>query len=507
MRTKKAFINTVASLALEAVAIICSFILPRLILRSFGSEYNGITASISQFLSCVALLKAGVGGVTRASLYKPLAENNVEQISSIIRATEIFMRKVAMIFAGIVLIVAVSYPFVTIKDGFSWHSIFLLVLILSVGTFAQYYFGITYQTLLGADQRQYVISALHIVTTILNTAIAVILVNAGCSIHIVKLGSALVFAANPLFMHFYVKKRYKLNPKATPNNQAIKQRWDALAHQVALFIHQNTDLVIITFFAGVKEVSVYTVYSLVSNGVRKFIQPFSSGIEAAFGNMMAKNEDERLKKNFNALECLVFSLSTVSFVIAALLIVSFVTLYTHGVTDADYARPMFAYILLLAEFFFCVRTPYQYIAHAAGHFKQTRNASIIEAVMNVVLSLILVNFLGIVGVAIGTLCAMVFRTTQYAIYASRAVVKRSTMLFLKRVFISVVNAAAIVLIANELPLLSPDSYLLWVVNAFMIGIMAVVVTLLFTVVFYRDELKTLIQIIQTILKKKKAKTV
>ena len=76
MRSKKALKNTLTAILSELVAIVCSFILPRLILSSFGSTYNGITSSITQFLSCVVLLRAGIGGVTRAALYKPLAEKD-----------------------------------------------------------------------------------------------------------------------------------------------------------------------------------------------------------------------------------------------------------------------------------------------------------------------------------------------------------------------------------------------------------------------------------------------
>ena len=75
MRTKKAVINTMTSIMAEVVSIICGLILPRLILGAFGSSYNGITSSITQFLSCIVLLRAGVGSVTRAALYNPLSQN------------------------------------------------------------------------------------------------------------------------------------------------------------------------------------------------------------------------------------------------------------------------------------------------------------------------------------------------------------------------------------------------------------------------------------------------
>ena len=80
MRSKKALINSISSLLSQLVTIISGFVLPRLILSQFGSSYNGITSSITQFLNCVILLRAGVGGVTRAALYKPLADGDNNQI-------------------------------------------------------------------------------------------------------------------------------------------------------------------------------------------------------------------------------------------------------------------------------------------------------------------------------------------------------------------------------------------------------------------------------------------
>ena len=126
MRSKKAILNTIAGLSYELVAIICGFILPRLILSAFGSGYNGITSSITQFLGYVSLMKAGIGGVTKAALYKPLAENNVYEMSGIVNATDKFMKRVASIFSISLLLFASIYP-IFVRDDFDWLFTFTLV--------------------------------------------------------------------------------------------------------------------------------------------------------------------------------------------------------------------------------------------------------------------------------------------------------------------------------------------------------------------------------------------
>ena len=79
--------SVTTSLISEAVSLVCGLILPEMILSSFGSAYNGMTQSISQFISYISLMKAGIGGATAVALYKPLAENDTQEISEILVST------------------------------------------------------------------------------------------------------------------------------------------------------------------------------------------------------------------------------------------------------------------------------------------------------------------------------------------------------------------------------------------------------------------------------------
>lgn len=174
MRGKKTAINTVFSLMEEIVAVICGFILPRLILTAFGSKYNGLTTSVSQFLTCAVLLRSGIGGATRAALYKPIAEENHDKINSIVKATDIFMKKIGVTLAGLILLFATLYPFL-VKNEFGWFFTFSLFLIIGASTFAESFFGITYLIVLQADQKLWVSSLLKMICYVLNTAIGAVL--------------------------------------------------------------------------------------------------------------------------------------------------------------------------------------------------------------------------------------------------------------------------------------------------------------------------------------------
>ena len=109
MRSKKAFKNILASALYQVITIICGLITPRLILSSFGSTYNGVVTSATQFLHVISILTLGITGATRLALYKPLSQNDTLGVSRIMKATKKYMRKVALcVIAYAVILCAIS---------------------------------------------------------------------------------------------------------------------------------------------------------------------------------------------------------------------------------------------------------------------------------------------------------------------------------------------------------------------------------------------------------------
>lgn len=502
-RSRKAVINTIAAFSDELVALICGLILPRMILVYFGSAYNGILSSIGQFISCISLMKAGIGGVTRVALYKPLAEGNTHEISAIVVQTEQFMRKIALIFIVCVVAFAAAYP-IFINKEFDWAFSFTLILIIAFSTFAQYYFGITYHMLLAADQKQSVTLVVNMAGTVLSTVIAVVIMYCGGSIHLVKLGSSIVFVISPIFLCSYVRKKYKLDRSVSVKQDMLGQRWDALGHETANFVNNNTDVMILTVFSGLNEVSVYTVYNYVISAIRRVVTNFIVGFGAAFGNMYAKKEYDLMQSNLRLYELIVFSLSSVIYAVTFVMITPFVMIYTSGVHDVDYYRPVFAVVFTLAGIFSCFRIPYETVVKAVGHYKQTKNASFAEAGINIVLSLILVGKFGIVGIVIGTLIASIFRTVLYAAYLSKNILSRSIFLFIKHVFIALGICVATWVVMNVFGI-TADTILQWVYMAAATFAVALSFTALTNIVFYFNDSKKLLKKLLSMLKKKGTK--
>ncbi len=486
-RGKKAAYNSIASLFAEIVSVVCGFILPRLIISSFGSTYNGLTQSVAQFLSVVALLRAGVGGATRAALYKSLAQKDERQISATIIATEKFMRKVAMIFACFVIAFSCLYPLIVQYD-FEWSFSATLVLIIAASTFIEYYFGITYHILLQADQRQYVSSILSAGTTILNTVVSVILINNGFGIHIVKLGSAFSYCITPIVLHIYARKYYHIDKTVPPDFTSINQRWDAMLHQVAGFIYSNTDIMLITVFSNLREVSVYTTYCLVSNGLKRLMTTVTSGTEAAFGDMIARGDKKILLNNIRIYETLLHGIVCILFGTALVLITPFIQIYTKGIHDVNYSRNLFGYLLIITEAIHLLRQPYHSIVEASGHYKETKRIAFVQAALNLGISIILINIWGLIGVIVGTLISDAYRGIAYRIYVRKQILQEmSGTELVKRLLVSALTVLSIYMIATVIPYYSLDDYPGWIVFACIITAISTGITICFNLLFYRQN--------------------
>lgn len=500
MRSKKAVINIISSLLLQLTNVICGFIVPRLIIQSFGSSANGLVTSITQFLAYITLLESGFGPVVKSILYKPIANKDKRKIEEILKASEKFFRIISYIFLIYIVALCIMLPLILLNE-FSKVYTLSLVVIIAISTFAEYYFGMTYRLYLQAEQKTYITSVIQIGTLIINTIMVVVLIHLNSSIQIVKLVSAIIFVLRPILQNIYVNKKYNINLKNAKSDYKIKQKWDGLAQHIASVVHNNTDVVILTIFSNTAEVSVYSVYLMVVSGIKNLIQSLTGGVDASFGDMIAKGEKEHLNKSFKTYEGFYFTLSTIICTATLFLILPFVRIYTKGITDANYIRPIFSYLIVLAEFMWVIRSPYSSITLAAGHFKETRNGAWVETLSNIIISVILVWKLGLIGVAIGTLFSMFIRTIEFMYHTSKYILDRSVWYTFKRLLVITVEVVIIAIIVNIIPSISVTNYLNWVVQALIVTSIATIVVISINYTIYKENVENVIGIAKNVLKR------
>ena len=491
MEKKVIFRNITCSVLLQFVTILSGFVVPKIILSHFGSEINGLISSINQFLNYIQLLEGGLSSVIMAALYKPLAEKDVYSISRVIKAAQLFFRKIAIIFVVYMFAVAIVYPLI-IDTEFSYLYLMLLIIVLGSHLFIQYFFSLTWKLLLNADRRVYIVSITQIIVVILNMVVVVICSRIFHDILALKIASAAIYVIQPLIYGFYIRKHYYIQTNIEPDNTALSQRWSGFGINLAYFVHTNTDVVILTLFSSLTNVSVYSVYLLVINAMKNFVMSISQAIMPSFGKVIVTEDNATANDRFEMYEFGIYFVSSIIFTCGLLLITPFVKVYTANIHDANYEQYAFGYLLTVAEMIYCYRDSYVAAAYSAGHFKQVTKYAVIEALLNLFLSLMLVRRFGIVGVAIGTLVSMIYRGIAHVIYLRDNILMREPMLAVKKAAVFAASILFTVIISHSILTDSAGSYLQWLVLAIKEVVITVLVVSAAATVFFKNDFQRLL---------------
>lgn len=488
---QKIVYNSMSNGLYQIISLICGLILPRFILLAYGSAYNGLVASISQFLGITEILTMGLGGAARAELYDSLAYQDNNRTSGIVKAVSLYMRKTALIFFVYMAVLMFIYP-LFVQSAFSFWEISSLFLIIGLGNIINYVCGYSYSVLLDADNRAYYYTNVKILLMITNTIVSILLIGFGYSIQLVKLVNIITYALGPLYLFFLVPRHYKLK-KSIPKETSLRRKQkDAAANSIALIIHENTDAVLLTILTSAEMVSVYSVYNLVIKGLKGVLSVFTGSMEPYFGNLWAKHEVKSMEITLRHYEYFIGTFVSVMLSAAMVMILPFVELYTQGVKDITYVLPVYALFVVMAEVTRCIRIPYLTVVQAAGKYKETKSGAYMEAGINIVLSFFLTLKLGIVGVAIGTLAANLFRTFQYADYISRFLIKRRIRRTVYLLGWVLFNLMINTLLYNQLIRylgLEISSWGRWIVGGILIVGISTAEVFLSSFVFYRQDIR------------------
>lgn len=491
-KTRSLKLNAFFSIFNKIAVMLSGIILPRLILQFYGSEINGLVASITQFLSVITFLDLGVGAVVQTALYRPLAQKDNLKISKVLTAAKTYFRRIAYILLVYILFLMIYFPRIITNNNLNIFSTVILIISISIGTFAQYYFGIINEILLNADQKAYIQLILEIVVIVLNLLVSIILIYLNFPIYIVKLASSAVFLIRVVYLNYYVEKNYNLSKEVELLEDPLPQKWNGVAQHIAYSVQNSTDIIVLTTMSTLENVSVYSVYNMIASAIQLLLQSLTTGLQSFFGSFIAREEYEELKNYFKKIEWMIHTGAVFLFGVSSVLISPFVMLYTGGVTDVNYYVPIFSSLLLVSRAIYSIRTPYQSLVFAAGHYKQTQFGSVVEAIINVILSFILVYRLGLVGVAIGSLIAIIFRTLYLVYYLSNNIILRAPLIFVKLVLTDSIQFILIWGIGNQLIThFQIQTFTVWIGFAIVLSLVSLIIIIVTNLIFYKTMMCSL----------------
>ena len=289
-------------------------------------------------------------------------------------------------------------------------------------------------------------------------------------------------------LYILCQKNYCLNKQITYSEEPIKQKWNGIAQHIAYTVQEKTGIMVLSFMATLEEVSVYSIYFLIMEGLRGFIYSVTSSFTSYLGNILAKGEKDKLLSNFTKIEWVLHTITVFTFASCAVLIIPFIRVYTQGISDAEYVVQYFPFIMCTAVGCRCLQLPYNIVVQAAGHFKETQNSAIIEPVIDVIISVLLVGYMGLSGVAIGMLVSIFYRMLYLSLYLTKRILQSSKRLLMKRLLVDILMAVAIYMSCIFINM-SNVTYVSWILMALQVVTIAILVTFVINLACYRQFTK------------------
>lgn len=423
-RTEYSAINTTVAVISRMVAILMGFATRVVFTRTLSESYVGINGLFTDILNVLSLTELGVGTAITYALYRPIAQKDIRRQQILMRMYRTFYRGTAICIAvaGLVLIPFMDVLMKNRPDVDHLILIYLLYLANSVLSYLLIY----KKTLIEAYQMNYLVllyqtaflvlqdicQMIILVTT--HNFILFLVIFIICTL----MNNILISRkADQLFPYLRERCNEKLDKDERHNiYQNIKAM---LMHKLGSVVVNNTDNLIISSFVGVISVGIYSNYYLLIGSIRQIIDQVFQGITASVGNLGATEKNDRVREIFE----ISFFIGQWLYGFAAICLYELLNPFVEISFGERYLFTKDIVLILCINFFINgTRKAVLTFRDSMGLFWFDRYKALVEAALNIVISIVLVKMYGTLGVFLGTFCSTLLTSVwvePYVLYRHR----------------------------------------------------------------------------------------
>lgn len=434
MRSINSIRNAITAVVSNIVSILIGVVAQAIFIRTLGAEYLGVNGLFTNIVSMLGIVELGIGSAIIYNLYKPVAEDNIEEIKILMN----FYKKSYRIIALIVFIVGISImPF--LKDivgevtiDINLNFIYLLFILDIVASYL-----LTYKrSILYANQETYITKIVHILYLIIMNVLQIITLlifkNYICYL-VIKIGCRILenivitVIANKKYEYITEKTDKKLD-KETKKDIVTKVK-GLIFHKIGSFVVLGTDNIIISKFLGVISVGLYSNYNMIIQSVSNLFLQIFDALTPSVGNLLVENNTEKsyqIYKNMLMINSILFTFATTEIFC---LIEPFIKIWV----GEQYILSYSILVILMINFYIQgMRKTCLVFKTAAGIFHEDRYYPIIESVINIIAGIVLVQTIGMGGVFLATIISTIpVILISYPKYVYKPIFKRSFFEYIK----------------------------------------------------------------------------
>lgn len=408
-RTSRSLKNARVAIVFYLVNLLLQFFSRKIFLDYLGSEVLGLNTTAQNLIGCLNLAELGIGTAVAYNLYKPLYEDDKETVNGIVSMQGWMYRRIAAVILAGSIILMCFFPMIFSKAEvplwYAYGSFGVLLFSSLLGYFVNYR-----QIVLSADQKEYKVTTAIQGVKVLKVLVQIFAIRFFSHGYLWWMVLEALFAIiTSLVLNKTIKTEYPWLKTQIGNGLELRKKYSCVItktkqlffHKIGSFVLTQTSPIIIYAYASLSLVAIYGNYMLIVTGVTMLVNSLLNGIAAGVGNLVAEGNKPKIKNFFWELTSLrMWMAATICFVIYALGH-SFMKLWI----GAEFLMPESAFIVLIAiTFVQLTRTSDTFLA-AYGLFQDIW-APIVEASLNLGLSILLGHFFGLTGILLGVLISL-----------------------------------------------------------------------------------------------------
>lgn len=493
-RKKQSIANIFISLVSQFFTVLVGMLLPRALMVNYGSETNGLITSLQQVINYLTLIEGGLLSAVTVSLYKPLADNDVDRVNEVLTSAKYFFRKTGTVFLAALCIVAALYPVIIAQTVFSYFEIVYMVMLIGINGATQIFFIGKYKALLIASQKNGVVLSINAISTVLYSGLLIIAAFLKINVLFGLTIAISAYLIRALMFYLAVKRLFpQYSFDGIRGVVVFPQRGDAFASQILSLISLNGGTLILSIFkAPMAEISVYTTYNLVLSGLFMLMYTVENSMTSAFGDLLVRDSEEKIQSVYGQFDTIYHILWTVVVTCLSVLLLPFIRIYTNGVTDIEYILPLESVLFTLIAATWMLRNQQTLLMTAQGRFRDMRRSMMVEACFVFAGGALGYVTFGLKGLLIAKLAGTLFMCIRLTVYNYKDILHSSLIPKVKNILLSVVSILIVSFALHHFPLNSATVFFEWLLSACCTFAVSLITTLILWGVFRRKDVAPII---------------
>lgn len=407
-RTKNATRNIIFGVILKAYQILVPFLMRTAMIYLMGVQYLGLNSLFTSILQVLNLAELGVGSAMIYSMYKPIAEDDNATICALMKLYRIYYRVIGLVIAVIGCVLTPFIPKLISGDVPNGLNIYVLYLLNLGATVLSYWLYAYKNSILQAHQRTDIVSKVTLVTSTIQYALQLLVLWVFKDYYLYIIVLLITQALTNIITAICVDKLYpQFKPKgqiADEEKKVINNRIkDLFTSKIGGIIYDSADTIVISAFLGLTVLAVYQNYFYILNAITGLIMVAFSACTAGIGNSIVVETKE---KNYNDLNKFTFMICWGAGFCSVCLLCLYQPFMELWV-GKDLMLSFSAVVCLVVYFFVRqLNSLFNTYKDASGMWHEDRFRPLVAALANLILNLILVQFIGIYGILISTVLAI-----------------------------------------------------------------------------------------------------